>query len=939
MKELSTAYNPKEIEDKWYLSWEQNKAFSANAKSTKEPFCIVIPPPNITGVLHMGHALDATLQDLLIRYERMRGKEALWVPGVDHAGIATQTVVEKDLIKKTNKRRKDFPREEFLSYIWDWKKEKEISICNQLKKLGCSCDWDRYRFTMDEKSNKAVRTCFKKMFDEGLIYRGDYLVHWDPVTQTALADDEVEHEEKDSFLYYFRYPLVDSKDFVVIATTRPETMLGDTALAVSSKDPRYTSLIGKKAIVPIVNREISIIADPFVDPEFGTGIVKITPAHDPNDYEVAHRHHLPLINIMTPDGKINENGKPFSGLSMQEGRKAIVQEMQKRNLVEKIVPYKVRVGISYRSKAVIEPYLSKQWFVKMAPFQDRLMKAVQENRVQLFPSQFKETYYHWIQNLRDWCISRQLWWGHRIPIWYAKNDPSRMICYIGDSLPDEVKNDPTSWVQDEDVLDTWFSSALWPFNVLGWPEETDDLKKFYPTSVLVTGHDILFFWIARMILMGEYILDDVPFHKTFIHGLIYGKSYWREDKDGSATYVAPEERLRFDLGEVTPKDVFFRWEKMSKSKGNIIDPLEMIAGYGTDALRLTLTASTTHARHIDLDRRRFEEYKNFVNKIWNGARFIFLHLKITEEDFATGLDRSLFTLEDFWILSRLNQVIEDVHLHIKEFLFDKLASSLYQFFWDEFCSYYLEMSKPFLFGQQGSLETQKNKQKLLVILLLDFIRLLHPISPFITEELFSLLKEAFGKASLQKGDIYTKEAIEALQAPFCMKAPYPKVLDPKDIFPEKEKEFSFLQSIIRSVRNIRTEMKVPLGQKTKLYLFGSEKEIQLIEKNLHILLSLVKIEEVIFSPPKNSKGGSTALCEGITLWIPLSLELLIKEKERLTKERDKLVQLREGNLHKLSNPEFLSKAPPHVVENIKKQVEQSSKGILEIEGKMQEISE
>jgi len=516
------AYEPKEVEEKWYSFWEESGCFQADAQSKKEPFTIVIPPPNVTGVLHMGHALVDTLEDILIRWKRMLGFEALWVPGTDHAGIATQTVVERHLFAKTGKRRKDFSREEFVQHIWQWKDTSEKQILHQLRKLGCSCDWSRLRFTMDEKSNRAVRACFKKMFDDGLIYRGDYLVNWDPVTQTALSDDEVEHEERESSLWHIRYPLIDQSGFITVATTRPETMLGDTAIAVHPTDPRYHHLIGKSVILPLVQRRIPIVADPFVDPTFGSGAVKVTPAHDFNDFEVGNRHGLARINILTPDGRLNDQMGPYASLDIETAREKIVKDLQKEGFLEKTEPHTLRVGVSYRSKAVLQPYLSKQWFVKMSSFKEKLISAVRDGRVKLIPPHWESTYYHWIENLRDWCISRQLWWGHQIPIWYRGDE---VLCYEGEGLPEEVLKHPGEWVQDADVLDTWFSSALWPFSVMGWPDQTADLHKFYPTSVLITGHDILFFWVARMILVGEYTQQKPPFHETFLHGLLYGKSY------------------------------------------------------------------------------------------------------------------------------------------------------------------------------------------------------------------------------------------------------------------------------------------------------------------------------------------------------------------------------------------------------------------------------
>jgi valyl-tRNA synthetase len=943
MSDLQKPYDPKEVEEKWYSFWEKGNFFKADANSSKKPFCIVIPPPNVTGVLHMGHALVETLQDVIIRFKRMSGFETLWVPGTDHAGISTQTIVEKHLIKTFHKRRTDFTREEFLTFVWKWKNEKESIILNQIKKLGCSCDWSKLHFTMDETCNKSVKTMFKKMFDDGFIYRGDYLINWDPVTKTALSDDEIEYEEKDSFLWYFKYPLKDSKDYIVVATTRPETMLGDTAVAVNPKDGRYKKFIGKEILLPLMNRPIPIIEDSMVNIDFGSGAVKITPAHDFNDYDTALRHELPMINIMTDDGKINENGKDFFDLSMLEARKVVVEKMQKLGLLEKIEPYKLKVGISYRSKAIIEPYLSKQWFIKMKPFKNKLISAVKENRVELIPSYWKETYFHWIENLRDWCISRQLWWGHRIPIWYHKEDENVMICYDGNDLPKEVKKEPDKWYQDEDVLDTWFSSALWPFSVFGWPNETEDLKKFYPTSVLITGHDILFFWVARMILMGEYALKKPPFHKAFIHGLIYGKSYWRIEKDTSCTYVTHEEKVKYDLGEKIPNDVYSKWEKMSKSKGNVIDPLEIIKEYGTDAMRIALCLSVTNSRQIDLDRRRFDEFKNFANKIWNGARFVIQNLSENVEKNLPSLcsqdlqelNQKLFTLEDKWIISVLNKTIKDVNDSLENYNFDKAAAIPYQFFWDDFCAYYLEMCKPFLFGKIGNVEIRKNKQKILLLTLCASIRLLHPIAPFITEEIFSLIKEKFSDLPSSK-DPLMKDLIEALSSKACIVSAYPKTIE-KDIDLDVEKKFSYLKEIIYSIRNIRAEMQIAPSLKTDLYIYTqNEKDFELIKLNLHIFTTLVKVDNIhfILNEKNLPKTGSFAIIKNLKLFIPLPKELLEKEKNRLLKEKEKYLKIIEATKRQLENKDFISKAPKEIVDKMNETLKDGEKNLSEIDAKL-----
>lgn len=913
MSSLPKSYSPQEREPHWTAFWQEKKVFQADPASSKPPFCIVMPPPNVTGVLHMGHALDGTLQDILIRWKKMEGFEVLWLPGTDHAGIATQAVVERRLFQETGKRRSDFSREEFLRHIWAWKEKSEQQILGQLKRLGCGCDWSRLRFTMDASYSKAVRSTFKKMYEEGLIYQGDYLVNWDPVTQTALSDDEVEHEERASFLWHIRYPLAeDPSQGIEIATTRPETLLGDVAVAVHPEDPRYQALVGKKLLLPLQGRSIPILRDPFVDPAFGTGAVKITPAHDFTDFETGNRHGLPRINIMTPDGKINEEGKEFAGMTMEEARKAVVFALQKGGWLVKTEPHTLRVGLSYRSKAVIEPYLSKQWFVRVTHFKEKLISAVKDKRVDLLPSHWEPTYYHWIENLRDWCISRQIWWGHRIPIWTHKKT-GEVLCEADEEVPAAVAQNPGDWEQDPDVLDTWFSSALWPFSGLGWPASTAELKKFYPTSTLITGHDILFFWVARMILMGEYIQKEVPFQETFLHGLIYGKSYWRKGKEGAIHYVSSEEKKRYDLGEKVPSDVESKWEKMSKSKGNVLDPLEIIGEYGTDALRLTLASSATGARQIDLDRRKFEEYKNFANKIWNGARFVLIHLEtLSSEAFAKGLDRDLFALEDRWILSRLCQVTEEIRTHLASYAFDKAVQAGYEFFWNEFCAVFLEISKPLLFEKRGTPEQKLQKQVLLAVLLGAALRLLHPMIPFLTEELFAALQNQLSGLSKIPQDPWTKEAFAALQAPCCAMSPFPKLPSGNDR--EAEDLFSKLLDFVRSVRHLRTEMGLSPGDKNQLYVQGESQELIRLHKDL--LLALTPTEEIFFHAPDPKQFGSTAALHETTLFLPLPEALKEKEALRLAKERESLEKQIESAKLRLQNREFTEKAPRAVVEKL-----------------------
>lgn len=879
------AYDPESVEKKWRKILENSSYYKTDPQSGKQPYCIVIPPPNVTGKLHMGHALVDTLQDILIRYKRMDGFEVLWQPGTDHAGISTQTVVERHLMATQNKKRIDFDRETFLEHVWAWKTEHEDHIIRQLKRLGCSCDWSRLRFTMDEGCSKAVRTVFKKMVSDGLIYRGDYLVNWDTITQTALADDEVEYEEKASFMWHFQYGELS------LATTRPETMLGDTAIAVNQSDPRYKHLIGTTLTLPIMNREIPVIADHYVDPDFGTGAVKITPAHDPNDYEVGLRHDLPMINIMTPDGKINENGGKFEGLTMMEAREAVVLEMEKLGLLLKVEPHNHRVGVSYRSKAVIEPYLSKQWFVKMTAFKGKLMDAVKTGKVNLVPKSWENTYYHWIDNLRDWCISRQLWWGHRIPIWYKKDDP--------DTFTVEEPNDLENWVQEEDVLDTWFSSSLWPFSSLGWPDEKEFVDKFYPNATLITGHDILFFWVARMIFMGEYVMGKHPFKETFLHGLIYGKSYFRD----GAGYVTHDEKKQYDLDEKSmPNDVVSKWEKMSKSKGNVIDPLEVIQDYGTDALRFALTFSCTHARQIDLDIRRFEEFKNFMNKLHNASRFMFMNLpdNLTE---ITNLK-----IEDKWILSKTARLIKEARGHLDSYTFDQLAYKTYHYFWDELCAIYLELTK-------NGTDSQK---KLLPVLLSIFLRLIHPIAPFITEEIYGELKEKLAGKPLADDPLLAKLS---LNFPAICVAPFPQAM-PNWIDTKVESTFDKHYEVVYAIRNIRAEMQLPPSMGTELYLSRLDPDL---ERLIGKLVKVTAFHEGIL--PGNHASSKV---HGITITIPIPEEMREKEKLRLQKEKDKLEKQIAGLTGKLSNPKFSEKAPKELVEETRATLSQKKSLLKEL---------
>lgn len=896
MEELPKTYDPSVVDTKWGKFWAESHFFDCDPTSDKPPFSIVMPPPNVTGRLHMGHALNTTLTDILIRSKRMQGFETLWIPGVDHAGISTQTVVERHLLKETGKRRVDFNREVFLQHVFEWKEAYQKAICEQIRSLGASCDWNAFRFTMDTVASTSVLSAFKRLFDDGVIYQGDYLVNWDTVTQTALADDEVEYEDRQGNLYFFNYPLEDGSQTLQIATTRPETMLGDTAVTVNPNDERYKHLIGKKVRLPIQNRLIPIIGDHRVDPAFGTGAVKITPAHDPNDYLLGLEHNLPMINILTKDGKINENGNKFIGKTVEEARKAVVDEMTTLGFFVKKEVHLHRVGTSYRSKAVIEPMLSKQWFVKMEKFKPLLRKSVEEGRVELIPEQWKNLYFHWIDNLRDWCISRQLWWGHRIPIWHNKKDPSKKICVIDDQKPGD------EWEQDPDVLDTWFSSGLWPMTTLGWPEKSHLFEKFFPTSTLITGFDILFFWVARMILMSEVLTKEPPFKKCFLHGLIYGKSYWRTN-DGMIQYVDKAERDAYDKGAPVPKDVQSRFEKMSKSKGNVLDPMELIQEFGTDAMRMALATTPSSSRQIDLDRKRLEEYKNFANKIWNAARFVLSSLTdFNEEMFVEGLNYSLLGLEEHWILNGLNNTVDKVTRYLDAYQFDQAANAINTFFWDDFCAYYLEICKPVLYKKGGLPTTFREKLKTLFIVFEQVLRLLHPFAPFITEELFQRLKEKIPVSrNLDPAcDPFTKSTYESLRNPSITIASYPTKVEWSHLDPKAPGIFGKVQECLYQIRNIRGEMKVPPGLAADIVM----KRDQAIVDNQHILFALTKV-------------GSITFDETSQLNILLPKELLEEEKRRLEKEQLKV----QGEIAKISaqleNPSFVERAPKELVDKLK----------------------
>ncbi|MGO8878134.1 MAG: valine--tRNA ligase [Desulfomonilaceae bacterium] len=857
---LPKTFSPSETESKWYDFWLNNGYFNASANKTGLEYSIVIPPPNVTGSLHMGHALNNTLQDILVRYHRMNGYNTLWMPGMDHAGIATQNVVERQLAAE-GLTRDDLGRGKFVERVWEWKEHSGGVIINQLKRLGCSCDWDRERFTMDKGLSKAVREVFVRLYEEGLIYKGDYIVNWCPRCHTALSDLEVEHQETQGSLWHIRYHIENSDDYLVVATTRPETMLGDTAVAVNPTDPRYTAHIGKFAILPLVGRRLKIIADPIVAMDFGTGALKVTPSHDLTDFELSMRHDLERVTIMDANARINKRGMHFCGLDRYECRKRIVAELEEKGFLEKVTPYAVGLGKCYRCKDVVEPLISKQWFVRVAPLAKEALKAVQDGRTRIFPDHWVKTYYEWMNNIRDWCISRQIWWGHRIPAWtcgdcgnvvVAQNTPANCSECGG------VKLD-----QETDVLDTWFSSALWPFSTMGWPDESKLLKTFYPTSCLVTGFDILFFWVARMMMMGLKFMGDVPFRDVYIHALV-------RDEHG---------------------------KKMSKSLGNVIDPLMVMDKYGTDAFRFTLAALAAQGRDIRLSENRIEGYRNFVNKLWNSARFTLPHCEKLTPD-TDVKDFSDFSLPERWLLSRLNKTTDIVRKALESYSFNEAAQALYEFSWHEFCDWGLEISKIPLGNEDTAVSTRS--ATVLIHTLDSLLRLLHPFIPFITEEISSKLRPDAGP---------------------IIRGQYP-VPDQSLIDEGAERDMQFLMSLIASVRNLRAEMNVSPG-KTLPVIFGcaSTEQVDLIKVNLPMVLNLARISNLDFYeltpdsvPPQDSV---TAVVNGARIYIPLrGIVDPDVEVARLRKELAKITVEYESVEKKLCNGDFLSKAKP---EAIKKQ--------------------
>lgn len=847
-KELAKAYEPREVEDRIYDFWLQGGYFHAEVDPEKKPYTIVIPPPNITGQLHMGHALDETIQDILIRFKRMQGYSALWLPGTDHASIATEAKIV-EAMKKEGLTKEDVGREGFLERAWDWKAKFGGRIVEQLKKLGSSCDWERERFTLDEGCSEAVKEVFVRLYEKGLIYRGERIINWCPHCKTSISDAEVEFDEHDGNFWHLRYPLTDGTGELRLATTRPETLLGDTAVAVHPDDERYQAYVGKTVTLPLVGREIPVVADEYVEMDFGTGVVKITPAHDPNDFEVGLRHNLPVINVMDEGAVINENGGKYQGMTREEARKAIVKDLDEGGYLVKVEPIKHNVGSCYRCGTVVEPRVSKQWFVKMEPLAKPAVDVVREGKIRLIPERMEKIYYNWMENIKDWCISRQLWWGHRIPAWYcadcgetivAKNTPEKCPKCGGSHLH-----------QDEDTLDTWFSSALWPFSTLGWPEKTPELSYFYPTDTLVTGYDIIFFWVARMIFSGLEHMGDIPFKTVFFHGLV-------RDAQG---------------------------RKMSKSLGNGIDPIEVIEKYGADALRFTLVTGNSPGNDMRFTEEKLESSRNFANKIWNAARFI--HMNIDGFDVKNELPESL-TLEDQWIVSALNTVTKEVTENLEKYELGIAVQKLYDFIWDQFCDWYIELAKTRLMAKD---ETSVGARQVLVWTFTSILKLMHPFMPYITEEIWQTMP-------------HEGEAL--------MVADYPQYNE-KYAYPQAEAEMHRIMEAIRAIRNRRAEMNVPPSRRAKVYVASSFEET--FRKGAQFVARLAYASEVEVGEAFSIPGAVTIVTADAKVYIPMD-ELVDKKAElkRLNKELETAQKQLDQVNAKLNNPGFTGKAPANVVE-------------------------
>ena len=844
-KQLAKTYDPGEVEDRIYRFWLDGGYFHAEVNPEKKPYTIVIPPPNITGQLHMGHALDNTLQDILIRWRRMQGYEALWMPGTDHASIATEAKIVEAMAKEGLKK-EDVGRDGFLERAWAWRKTYGSRIIEQLKKMGSSCDWERERFTLDEGCSKAVREVFVRLYEKGLIYRGERIINWCPHCRTSISDAEVEFEEKDAAFYHLRYPLADGSGCLELATTRPETMLGDTAVAVHPDDERYAAYVGKNVILPLVNKEIPVVADSYVEMDFGTGVVKITPAHDPNDFEVGLRHGLPVVTVTDEGGVMNELAGKYQGMTIMECRKAIVKDLQEQGYLVKIEPMKHNVGTCYRCGTVIEPRVSTQWFVKMKPLAGPAIDAVKNGETKFVPERFEKVYYHWMENIRDWCISRQLWWGHRIPAWYCEDCGEMIVSRQDPSVCPKCGG--AHLHQDEDTLDTWFSSALWPFSTLGWPDKTPELEYFYPTDTLVTGYDIIFFWVARMIFSGIEQMGQAPFHTVFIHGLV-------RDAQG---------------------------RKMSKSLGNGIDPLEVIGQYGADALRFTLATGNSPGNDMRFTDEKVEASRNFANKLWNAARFILMN--IGDSEVAPGLPAEL-ALEDKWVVSRFNTLSKAVTENLEKFELGIAVQKLYDFIWDNFCDWYIELCKSRLQGEGAD-----SARRVLVWVMTGMLKLLHPFMPFITEEIWQTLPHEGEALMVSAWPVYD----EALA------------------FPAEEKEMERLMDAIRAIRNRRAEMNVPPSKKAQVYVETGFADT--FTRGAVFMERLASASEVTVGERFDLPGAVSIVTADATIKIPMD-ELVDKEAERarLSKEKQTVQKQLDGALARLSNESFVLKAPANVV--------------------------
>lgn len=874
-KELAKNYDPSIVEDRIYQNWLDKGYFHAEVDKTKKPFTIVIPPPNITGHLHMGHALDNTMQDILIRWKRMQGYNALWVPGTDHAAISTEVKIVNKM-REEGLTKEDIGREGFLKRAWAWKEEYGSTILNQLKKLGSSCDWERERFTMDAGLSDAVLTVFCKLYEKGYIYQGEKLINWCPTCQTTISDAEVEHEDKQGGFWHIKYPIKGTDRFLEFATTRPETMLGDTAIAVHPDDERYKDIVGKVCVVPFVNREIPIIADEYVDMEFGTGVVKITPAHDPNDFEVGERHNLPKINILNDDGTINANGGKFEGMDRYDARKQIVEELDEMGLFIRKEEINHAVGVHDRCHTVIEPLIKKQWFVKMEELAKPALDAYYNKDLKFVPDRFGKIYTHWLEDIHDWCISRQLWWGHRIPAYYCECGEVIVSKEAPKTCP---KCGSTNIKQDEDCLDTWFSSALWPFSTLGWPEQTEELKHFYPTSVLVTGYDIIFFWVVRMVFSAMEQMGEVPFKAVLIHGLV-------RDEQG---------------------------RKMSKSLGNGIDPLEVIKDYGADALRLTLITGNAPGNDMRFYYSRMDNSRNFGNKLWNAARFVMMHIGDSEPK----LDKSKLTSADKWILSKVNTLAKEVTDNLDNYELGIAVQKVYDFIWDEYCDWYIEMVKPRLYNEED--ETREAALWTLKTVLINALKMLHPFEPFITEEIFTSIQSEEETIMLSKWPEFTSE------------------FD----FEEDEKAIELMKEAIKNIRNIRAEMNVAPSKKAKVFVVSENEDVRnIFEHGKVFFATLAYASEVVVQADKtgiDDDAVSTVIHNGV-IYMPFAeLVDIAKEKERLSKEREKLIKEVERVEKKLSNQGFVSKAPEKVIAEEKAKMEKYSTMLKAVEEQIERL--